>query len=108
MGKLETKKQIGLRLRELRKKRGLSQEQAAAQAGITTSHLSNIESGKENPTVDTFTGLASTLGVSLSDIFDIEHQVKKKELQKIINQTAEKSSEEELRLIVKFINTINK
>lgn len=105
---MELKKLIGLRIKELRKKKQLSQEQVTAYADITTSHLSNIESGKENPTLDTFLKLASAFDIKLNELFDFGHLLKKKELQQIIKDTANKASEDELRLIVKFINTLEK
>lgn len=40
---------LGKRIKEIRKKRGLTQEKLAELAGIETPSLSNIENGKNYP-----------------------------------------------------------
>ena len=59
-------------IRELRDKRGLSQEDLAHESGITTSTLSTIERGQSNPTWGTIKGIAQGLGVSLSELAKLE------------------------------------
>ncbi|MHB8881815.1 MAG: helix-turn-helix domain-containing protein [Thermodesulfovibrionales bacterium] len=103
---MDTKKLIGLRIKELRKRRGLSQEQAAGEAGITTNHLSSIERGMENPTLDTFVRLATMFDVNLKELFDFGHQIKIRELKKMISNTLAEATEDELRLIARFITII--
>ncbi len=103
---METKKLIGLRIKELRKKRKLSQERLAEFAAITAAHMSNIETGKENPTIDTVSRLALALDINVADLFEFQHLSSRRELQKIIVDTAKKAHDDELRLIVKFIKTM--
>ncbi len=105
---MDTKKQLGRRIKELRKKAKLSQEQVAAQSEITPNHLSNIELGKENPTLETLSNLAAALNVKLDELFTFEHHLRKKELREHILDAVRNGTEEDLRLIVKFINTIHK
>ena len=51
-------------IRELRQKRGWSQNELAKRAGIKQSVLSFIESGRtKNPRVDTLSAIAAALGV---------------------------------------------
>jgi transcriptional regulator with XRE-family HTH domain len=107
-GIMETKRMIGLRIRELRKKAGLSQEAVAERAGITSKHLSSIELGKENPTIDTYSKLASVFDIEIRDLFDFGHQIKGKEIQKVLSRVLKNASETELRLFLKFINTIRR
>jgi transcriptional regulator with XRE-family HTH domain len=59
---------LGKAIRQLRDKRGLSQEDLAHDAGITTSALSSIERGKSNPTWATVKGIARALGISVSKL----------------------------------------
>jgi transcriptional regulator with XRE-family HTH domain len=63
---------LGDAIRELRAKRGISQEDLAHQAGITTSTLSTIERGRSNPTWGTVKGIAHALGVSVNDLAKLE------------------------------------
>lgn len=44
-------KQFGERIKELRKKRNLSQEKLADEAGIERSYMGTIERGERNPTL---------------------------------------------------------
>lgn len=60
---------FGLRIRELRKKQGLTQEKLAELAEIDYSYLNLIESGKKNPSLKRIGKLARVLKVSLSELF---------------------------------------
>lgn len=59
---------LGKALRQLREKRGLTQEALAHEAGITTGSLSLIERGQRNPSWGTVTRLAEALGSSMGEI----------------------------------------
>jgi len=61
-------KLFGKRVRELRKKRKLSQERLAEEAGLDRSFMSGIERGVENPTLYTIQAIADGLGVSVGQL----------------------------------------
>lgn len=61
---------IGERLMDLRKKRGMSMRDLAQQSGASTSLISQIETGRTNPTVAKLQNLATALGVSVNYFFD--------------------------------------
>jgi len=73
---MDEKKLIGIRIKNLRRARGYSQERLAERIGINPKYLSSIERGQENPTLDLFIGLAQGLKVDLHEIFQIEHEGK--------------------------------
>ena len=57
---------IGANLRNLRKKKGLSQEKLARRADISLNTLTKIESGyAKKPTIQTVVKIANALGVSV-------------------------------------------
>ena len=56
-------------IRQLRMERGMSQEVLSGLAGISRSHLAEIESGKDNANVETLWRIASGLDIRLSDLF---------------------------------------
>jgi transcriptional regulator with XRE-family HTH domain len=60
---------LGLRVRDLRKARGLTLEQAANQAGLARSTLSKIENGQMSPTYDALKKLAVGLAISVPQLF---------------------------------------
>lgn len=103
---METKDLIGLRIKELRKHKGLSQERVAEIMGISPKYLSNIERGKENPTLDTFIKLANALNIELSEIFNYSHEKSSKELKKLIMDLLKDGDEIQLKLFARIANAI--
>jgi len=59
---------LGAAIRELRGKRGLTQEALAHEAEITVGHLSTIERGHANPSWGAVAAIASALGLSVVEI----------------------------------------
>jgi len=59
---------LGKAIRQLREKRGMTQEALAATASLTGRSLSAIETGKANPTWATVGDIASALGVPVSTL----------------------------------------
>lgn len=60
---------LGLRVRELRKARNWTLEQAAKHAGLARSTLSKIENGQMSPTYDALKKLAVGLEISIPQLF---------------------------------------
>lgn len=60
---------LGQRVRELRKARNWTLEQAATQAGLARSTLSKIENGQMSPTYDALKKLAEGLEISVPQLF---------------------------------------
>jgi transcriptional regulator with XRE-family HTH domain len=61
---------LGTRIRSLREARGVRQKALAAQAGLTPSLVSQIESEKLTPSLHTLGRLAAALGVSIGSLFE--------------------------------------
>lgn len=59
---------LGKAIRQLRDKRGTTQEALAHAAGVTVGHLSMIERGHSNPTWGTVKGIANALNVTMSEL----------------------------------------
>ncbi len=69
MGRLDQPQPaLGAAIRQLRNKRGVTQEDLAHDAGVTTGTLSLIERGKSNPAWGTVKSIAAALGVSLAEV----------------------------------------
>ena len=62
-------KDLGLRIRQLRNEKHMSQEELAFKAGISPAHLGQIERAVKNPTIDTIGKIASALDVPVTDLF---------------------------------------
>ncbi len=61
---------LGERIRGLRAERGLQQRQLAEKAELTPSMVSQIESGRLTPSLNTLRRLADALGVTIPSLFD--------------------------------------
>ena len=59
---------VGQRIRKIRKARGLSQEKLAEKIGISTTHMSHIETGNTKMSLLTFVEIASALEVRTDEI----------------------------------------
>ncbi|CAM4115916.1 helix-turn-helix domain-containing protein [Paenibacillus alkaliterrae] len=62
---------IGENIRQLRKKRGLSQEQLALRADINASYMGQVERGEKNPTIDVLSKIALALQLPIGQIVNV-------------------------------------
>lgn len=64
-------KKFGERVRELRRRKGLSQEEFAALAEMDRSYMGAIERGEQNPSLWVIARIADALGVTIPDLLDM-------------------------------------
>lgn len=67
---MDIKRQIGLRIRELRNKNKISQETLGLKSDLDRTYITSVENGKRNISIINIDKIASALGVSLRDFFD--------------------------------------
>jgi len=103
---METKKLIGMRIKELRRSNHLSQEQLAEKADINSKYLSRMERGTENPTLDMLMKLSSALEVEMWEMFDFGHVAGRKELKDTIQTFVKTADEPTLSLALKIIRAV--
>lgn len=60
---------FGVRLVELRKAKGWSQEKLSLESGLARSYLGGVERGQRNIALLNILRLAETLGISAADFF---------------------------------------
>jgi len=60
---------LGLRIKELREKRGLTQEQLAVKSHMSQPYLAQIESGTTNTTLKFMVKIAHGLKVKVGELF---------------------------------------
>jgi transcriptional regulator with XRE-family HTH domain len=61
---------IGERIKSIRRARGLTQEEVAEKAGIKSSYVTGIETGKRNSSLKTVAKLLNALNVEPSELFN--------------------------------------
>jgi len=69
-----SKDSFGKRVRDLRKKQGLSQEALALKAGLHRTYISSVERGKRNISLESIVKLVRALNCSAGDLLDKEPQ----------------------------------
>ncbi len=66
---------IGSKIKELRKENKLTQAELSLKANISRSYLADIERNRYNPSVDTLTNIAKGLGLTLSELVDVNANI---------------------------------
>ncbi len=91
---------IGRFLKELRKEKGITQEQLAEMIGVTNRSVSRWETGTNLPDLDLLLIIAAYYEVELEEILDGERKQKEmnKELEETVLKVADYSNQEKLRL----------
>lgn len=66
---MDIKLSVGKRVKELRNKLGISQEELADLAGLDRTYITSVECGKRNISIVNIEKLARALKVSLAEFF---------------------------------------
>ncbi len=89
-----TKELIAIRLKQLRKSRGLTQEKLAELIGRDTKHISKLEIAGSYPSIETLDRIANVLNVEIKEFFNFDglkdKNYIKEEFTKLINYSDEK------------------
>jgi transcriptional regulator with XRE-family HTH domain len=65
------RKKFGMRVRELRKQLGLSQEELGFKSNIHRTYIGAVERGEQNVSLDNIGRIAKHLKVTLSELFKL-------------------------------------
>jgi transcriptional regulator with XRE-family HTH domain len=65
-------KQLGKRIKQIRKVARLTQESLAEKAGLSVEYISRLERGLSQPSFKTLEALAKSLNVNAKDFFDFK------------------------------------
>lgn len=98
--------QIGKRIRALRRKKSLSQEQLAERINMSSKYLGEIERGKVNFSIDIAEKIASGLEIDLSRLFDFHDEPDRNALLEKIDGMIKEASDSDLQTIFRFLKSI--
>ncbi|MDO5437955.1 MAG: helix-turn-helix transcriptional regulator [bacterium] len=101
------KELLGKRIKELRIKNGMTQEQLAELVGMGERNLSKIECGINFISAETLDKLTKALKVSPKELFDFDH-LKGREFQKNEIIEAIKKDEIDINLLFRIYQSIKK
>ena len=97
---------IGIRIAEIRKQKGLTQEALAGKMEVSPKYLSSIERGRENPTLNMLINLADTLEVELEQIFTFIQIEDSKRRKALLESLLKKADDEQLKLAIKVLKAV--
>lgn len=100
-----TKQLLGARIKELRRARGLSQEELAELIGIEPQHMSRIETGGSAPTVERMERLCSALGVELRSLFDFGHLDSREAQLESVEEILKSLDENDLKVVYRVVRS---
>ena len=100
------KQNFGARIKEIREKRGLNQEQLAEMVNMESRHISRIETGRSFTTLENIEKIAAALNVEINTLFSFQHKNEKEFLIKEINNYLKNASKNDVELVFKIIANI--
>ena len=99
----EIARKLGLRIKELREKQGLTQLKLAEILDMEASNLSKIERGIQIPKEESLDNISKALNVEVKELFDYTENVNKQDLISKINTLLENSNEENLQRFYRIL-----
>lgn len=100
---MDNKKLLGKRIKEIRKSKGLTQEQLSEMIDIETSSLSGIESGRFFPSLHVLEKIADVFDVELIEFFKFSSVNLPENIDKAILDIIERQDKNNKRLIYKLL-----
>jgi len=70
----EIQEKLGENIREIRKQKGLSQEELAFRSGLHRTYISDVERGERNVSIKNIEKIAWALGVKPSELLEINYE----------------------------------
>ena len=101
---MNNKKLLGKRIKEIRKKKGYTQEQLAEIVNIDITTLSGIESGRHFPSLVTLERIAKTLEVALITLFDFSHLASIDDMKSLIKDNLNLLSDDDVKLVYRLLH----
>ncbi len=106
--KSDIKLEIGMRIRQLRQKKGLTIEDLAHSAGVHPNYLGEAERGKKNFSITTIEKIATALEAPVSELFSgriANYAAKSRPARRLVSLCKDASQEEQAFIIktAKFI-----
>ena len=101
---MEIKKLIGKRIQQIRKNKSITQEKLAEIIGIEVPSMSNLETGKYAPSIETLQKLSQALGVKLWEFYYFD-DISKTEMKTEIIKTIE-GNEKLLKTVYYFCKSL--
>ena len=105
---IDIKKLLGKRIKELRQRKNLTQEQLAEMIDVGERNLSKIECGNNFVTAETLSKIITALEVEPTELFNFKHLDEKEELKKANEELMEaiRTEQVDIKLMYQFYKSI--
>lgn len=105
---MNIKKELGEKVKRLRKEQGYTQEQFAEMIDISSRNVSNIEQGISFPKPETLEKIVKSFGITTEKLFTSDHIKSKEELLDSINKYVNKISNNKktLEIVYKILRDL--
>lgn len=97
---------LGQRIKELRKRNGLTQAALAELIGMETTNLCKLENGGQIPKEENIEKIARALKVNIKDLFDFGHMKSLSNLQEELIEIIRNASRKDIELYYKLIMAV--
>lgn len=98
--------EIGQRIRKFRKAYNFSQEQLAEKIGISTTHMSHIETGNTKLSLSVFVKIADALSVQTDELLYDIPQINKTIIKQELTELLDSCSQQDMYILVDVIKTL--
>lgn len=98
--------EIGQRIRKFRKAYNLTQEQLSEQVGISSNHLSHIETGNTKLSLPVLVKIANILSVQTDQLLNDIPQSNKSNMKKEINDILDSCSPHDMHILIDVIRAV--
>ena len=102
------KKLFGKRIRELREKRGMTQEELSNLLDVEWQHVSRLENGKNLPSCNILISLAEIFDIDIRKLTEYEHLDEETNITDSINKLLDLATDDQKKLFYKILYAILK
>ncbi|UNK18392.1 helix-turn-helix domain-containing protein [Paenibacillus sp. N3/727] len=99
-------RRLGKRIRQLRKKQGISQDTLGERSGLHNNYIGQVERGEKNVTIDSLCKIAAGLDVSMEELFRYIDPMKQPDEIGQINELLSSRSTEDQAMILSVMKRI--
>ncbi len=103
---MNQKELLGKRIKELRKRRGFTQDYLAEKLKIEPRQLSKLETGKHYPSFETIVALLETFDISFEELVSFEHLNSTQDVRKLLLKDIENIEDSKLQSVYKLLRVL--
>ena len=96
-------KSIGVRIRNVRKAKKMTQEQLAESVGVGVTHISHIETGNSIPSLQVMVDIINTLECSADELLCVEIKKARPLVNGWLNELVEDCNDTEIKMIADMV-----